>query len=229
MDRFSVVKKQLNRTPQVISLQNWVENYICGTQKPQNVVGNRQDDLGLSVTQLMFDNKNRWAHVCPYVRDALDYDHVWVEESDLDGGNPADIENLLLHHIQNFKNTPPSYDPTLNGQPAFLPVLWKTFIIFFPNILRKPRNGRFPLIDDIYTKLISTFVQEGLMFGGFYPVCPITGIYNTAWNNPFVCPFPAFAIRYLIQQDHLFLNQNSPEWSIYRSYFPPRDSPSVST
>jgi len=143
MDRFSVVKKQLNRTPQVISLQNWVENYICGTQKPQNVVGNRQDDLGLSVTQLMFDNKNRWAHVCPYVRDALDYDHVWVEESDLDGGNPADIENLLLHHIQNFKNTPPSYDPTLNGQPAFLPVLWKTFIIFFPTFFANPAMAVF--------------------------------------------------------------------------------------
>ena len=224
MDRFSIVKKQLNRTPQMISMQNWVENYVCGTQKDQNVVGNRQDDLGLFVTQLMFDNKNRWAHVCPYVRDSLDYDHVWLEESDLNGQTPDDIEKLLLYHIQEFKSTYPPYDPTLNGQPASLPVIWKTFIIFFPSIIRKPRNGRFPLIDNIYKKLISTFVQEGLMFGGFYPVCPITGLYNTQWNNPFVCPFPAFAIRYLVQQDHLFLNQNSPEWYFYKSYFPSRDS-----
>lgn len=220
MDRFSVVKRQLNRTPQMISMQNWVENFICGIQKDQNVIGNRHDNLGLLVTQLMFDNKNRWAHVCPFVRDALDYDHVWIEESDLDGHNPTAIENLLLNQMQNFKSTLPAYDPILNGQPASLPALWKTFITFFPSMLRKPRQGRFPLIDSIYANLILTFVQEGLMFGGFYPVCPITGIYNTQWNKPFICPFPAFAVRYLAQQDHLFLNQNSSERAAYKSYFP---------
>lgn len=219
MEKFSAVKQQPNRNPQMISMQNWVENYMCGTQADQKVVGNRHDNLDLPVTQLMFDRKNRWAHVCPYVIDALDYDHCWIEESDIDGSNPADIENMLLRQLEEFKKAPPAHDPALHG-PAPLPVLWKTFITFLPRIVRSSRSGPFPLIDDIYVRLLPAFVKEGLMYGEFYPGCPSTGIYNNQWPKSFVCPFPSFVIRYMARHDHLFITPNTPIWDAYKSYFP---------
>ncbi len=222
MNTFSAVRKQPERTPQMISMQNWVENYVCGTQAEQKVVGNRHDNLNLTVTQLMFDRKNRWAHVCPYVIDALDYDSCWLEESDLDGSHPSAIAHLLLTQLKDFKKTPPAHDPVLQG-PAPLPALWKTFITFFPRIVRNPRSGPFPLIDDLYTQLLPSFVREGLMFGEFYPGCPSTGIYNPEWPKSFVCPFPAFVMRYMAKHDHLFITRNSAIWDAYNSYFPSGD------
>lgn len=219
MERYSAVRQQLNRNPQTISMQNWVENYICGTQADQKVVGNRCDNLNLPVTQLMFDRKNRWAHVCPYVIDAIDYDHCWIEESDLDGSRPQDIEMLLLQQLQDFKKTPPAHDPVLQG-PAPLPALWKTFITFFPRITRESRTGPFPLIDEMYLRLLPVFVLEGMMFGEFYPGCPSKGIYNDQWPKSFVCPFTAFVMRYMARHDHLFITRGTPIWDAYKSFFP---------
>jgi hypothetical protein len=221
LEKFADVKKRSDRTPHMISMQNWVENYICGTQAGQNVVGNRRDNLGLPVSELMFKNGNRWTHVCPYVRDAVDYDQCWIEESPLDGSDPAQLENLLLEQLTTFKAAPPAHDPVAqNHQPAPLPILWKNFITFFPRIVRQPRTGPFALMDDVQAKLLPLFIQNGLLFGAFYPGCPTTGIHNDQWNKAFVCPFAAFVVRYLAQHDHQFIGVNSPNRAAYRSYFP---------
>jgi hypothetical protein len=220
MERFSTIKRQANRTPQMISVQNWLENFICGTRADQKVVGNRFDNLNQPVTQLMFDNRNRWAHVCPYVSDSMDYDHCWIEKSELDGSDPAAIESLLLKQLEDFKSTPPVHDPVPGREPALLPVLWKTFVTFFPRIVREPRTGPFPLIDNLYSRLLPEFVRHGLMFGEFYPRCPTVGIYNDRWPKSFVCPYPAFVIRYMARHDYLFITPNSVIWDAYTTYFP---------
>ena len=222
MERFSTIKRRADRNPQMISVQNWLENYICGTREDQKVVGNRCDNLDQPVTQLMFDNRNRWAHVCPYVSDSIDYDNCWIEESELDGRDPAAIESLLLKLLEEFKRAPPAHDPTLAREPASLPVLLKTFVIFFPHIVREPRAGPLPLIDELYSRLLPQFVRHGLMFGEFYPRCPTVGIYNDQWPKSFVSPYPAFVIRYMARHDHLFITPDSAIWDAYTTYFPRR-------
>src|SRR5438445_13636719 len=103
MEKFSRVKADAARKPQMASMQNWVEGYICGVNRNQFVVDTREDDLGLKVSQLMFDHKNRWAQVCPFVRDSLDYDMFWIEESEIQGHDAVELERLLKAQIIQFK------------------------------------------------------------------------------------------------------------------------------
>lgn len=219
MERFSVVLNDPTRTPEMEGMQKWVEKFICGTFRPQSVVGNRVDDYGLTVTQLMFDNKNRWAHVCPFIRDSLDYDQFWIKESDLDNEAPDAIEQLLREQIEEFKQCPPAFDPIAEGKGAQLPILWKTFLIFFPRFMHFSR-GAVPLIDGLHSKLKPIFVQAGLMLGQFYAGCPVGAVYNPAWPNVLTSPYPAFAIRYMAKHDKLFITTNSPEYESYEKFFP---------
>lgn len=217
MERFSAVKAAENRTPQMASMQNWVERFICGTNPHQMVVGNREDGLGLKVTQLMLENKNRWAQVCPFVRDSLDYDHFWIEESSL-GGDSAALEKLLMDQIRDFKRCPPEYDPAATGVGAKLPILWKTFLTFFPRI-KAQSKGSFALFDDLHARLRKEFIPAGLMLGQFYAGCEAPAIYNTSWRA-LISPYPAFAIRYMAKHDKLFIPEGTSEHEKYRKYFP---------
>lgn len=219
MEKFSLVLKDVSKTPQMATMQRWVEKYICGTSQKQGVVGNRTDDFEITVTPLMFDNKNRWAHVCPFIRDSLDYDDFWIEESDLDEQSHDAIEQLLLLQIDDFKNCPPVYDPVSEGQGAKLPILWKTFLTFFPYIRHRSR-GPVQLIDDLHAKLKPVFVESGLMLGQFYAGCPVGAVYNPSWTNVLTSPYPAFAIRYMAKHDKLFIKPESPDFEFYKRFFP---------
>jgi hypothetical protein len=216
MERFSAVRAAENRTPQMASMQNWVERFICGTNPHQMAVGKREDEFGLKVTQLMFDNKNRWAHVCPFVRDSLDYDHFWIEESNLNDDSAA-LERLLRGQMTDFKSCPPEYDPAPTGVAAPLPTLWKTFFTFFPRI-KVQSKGPFPLFDDLHARLKSEFIRAGLMLGQFYAGCRVPAIYNLSWRA-LNSPYPAFAIRYMAKHDRLFISAGTPEREEYRKYF----------
>jgi hypothetical protein len=218
MDKYWVAKQSSNPTLPMLQMQKWVERYICGTNINQGVVGKREDDLGIKVTQLMFTNKNRWAHVCPFIRDSLDYDEFWIEESDLI--NDVDIETLLLKQIGDFKNAPPAHDPIASGQGAKLPILWKTFLTFFPRLLHRPIGG-YPLMDNLHAKLKPVFIQEGLMLGQFYARCPAEATWNPMWKGPLISPWPAFAIRYMAKHDHIFLKNDATAMAVYnRQFFP---------
>jgi heptaprenyl diphosphate synthase len=199
---------------------NWVEGYICGTRPKQMVVGNRLDSNGNLVTQTLFDTRDKQAHVCPFVRDSIDRDLFWIEESFLDASDPNDIEQLLRKQIQDFKDQVPPHDPLATGNPAGLPELWKTFLTFFPRIIHKSKQGAFPFMDTLHQNLKPDFVRNGLMLGQFYAGCPEPAIYNPMWKGPLLSPYPTFAIRYMAVHDKLFISQNTPEWTIYKSFFP---------
>lgn len=219
MEKFSLVKNDPHRTPEMKTTQRWIETFICGTSKAQNVVGNRHDDLGLMVTDLMFTNKNRWAHVCPFVRDSLDYDLFWIEESDLDDQAELAIERLIKGQISTFKNSDPSFDPLTAGRGAALPELWKTFLTFFPRVKHRS-GGSVRLMDDLHGRLKPVFVKEGLMIGQFYAGCPQPSVYNPSWTHVLTSPYPAFAIRYMAKHDHLFISPGTPERDVYATFFP---------
>jgi hypothetical protein len=215
MERFSTVKNNPRSSPTAV-MQNWVERYICGVNKNQSVVGNRKDEFGTIVTQLMYDNKNRWAHVCPFVRDSLDYDMFWIEESDVEDRHR--IEELLNQQLVQFKSCPPAFDPVATGKAADLPVSLKTFLTFFPRI-RLRSKGLFPMFDEIHKSLKPDFIRAGLMLGQFYAGCPVASVYNPLWKGPLISPYPAFATRYMAKHDSLFISRGTREFEEYKKYF----------
>src|SRR5437588_187928 len=129
----------------------------------------------------MFNNCSRWAQVCPFVRDALDYDLFWIAQSPL--VEQAGIEKLLLEQKAQFIATPPVHDPLAVG-PAKLPTLWKIFTTFFPEIKHRGKSaGPLKMFDDLHLKLRTTFRSAGLMLGQFYPNCPEEGLHNKAFRS----------------------------------------------
>jgi hypothetical protein len=217
MQQYSVVKADPHRSTQMSTVLQWVERFPCGPLEKQNVVGHRRDHAGNIVTQADFDAKERKAHVCPFVRDALDIDNVWLEESALTESDQTDIEALLQSQIGPFLKTAPAYTPSATGMPAAMPALLKTFVTVFPRVLYK--RGSLPLFETIRTTIKVQFVKQGMMLGQFYKGCPQGGIYNPLFT-PLSAPWPAFVIRYMVKGDSIF-NSDNPVWfSEYQKYFP---------
>src|SRR6266446_2624737 len=193
METFLGVKAQQSKSRPMSRMIGFVERYICSANIKQMVVNMRRDEHGNLVTQAMFDRNDIQAHVCPFVRDSIDRDLFWIEESALDGSDPdiADkVETLLRKQIQDFKDAPPAYDPLSTGHAVGLPELWKAFLTFFPFILHKSSQGPFPLFDDLHKKLKSVFVSHGLMLGQFYAGCPEEAVYNKNWRGPLISIYP---------------------------------------
>ena len=217
MRQYSVVKADPHRSTQMSTVLQWVERFPCGTLTKQNVVGHRRDHAGDLITQADFDAKTRKAQVCPFVRDALDIDNVWLEESALTEDDQADIEALLRSQISPFLKTNPPYSPSVTGTPAAMPALLKTFVTVFPRVLYK--SGSLPLFEAIRSTIKVEFVRNGMMLGQFYHGCPQGGIYNPLFK-PLSAPWPAFVIRYMVKGDSIF-NSDNPVWfKEYQKYFP---------
>jgi hypothetical protein len=113
-------------------IKGWIEKYICGTQRLQQVVGNRADPRGGTVSQASFDKKEKVAHICPFVQESLALDNFWIEESPL-ADIPA-IEAMITAQITPFLQALPAHDQLMTG-PAPMPTGLKTFLTFFPNYM----------------------------------------------------------------------------------------------
>ncbi len=223
MENFTEAVNNPNRSVEMKRIHWWVDKFICAVMPRQLVVGNRKDEAGNEVTQEMADNKDRPAHVCPFVRDSIDRDLFWIEESHLGVQDGAAIEQLLREQMNDFINYPPPYDPVTTGQGAPMPVLSKTFLTFFPRIKHHSR-GRLPLMDDMHSSLKPDFMQAGLMVGQFYAGCPEPAVYTAQtpkpWTDILNSPYPAFAIRYMAWHDHLFIKPGGLGYLQYKQFFP---------
>jgi hypothetical protein len=219
MREFGIVANDPTRSREMARMQKWVRSYLCAVTARQNAVGNRIDHTGKLLTQELFDAKDRRAHLCPFVQDALDLQAVFMDESSLDGSKPQEIEALLLSQLVDFKARHPAYDPVVTGKPAQPPALWKTFITVFPMVIHS--KGPMQLFEDIHGRLKLEFIKNGMMLGQFYFGCPVLGIHNSKWASPLWSPHPAFALRYMVGEDILFNQPNPENFSAFRTYFPP--------
>jgi hypothetical protein len=220
MRPFNTVFNDPQRSKEMKLQQARILKFICGTMPAQNVVGNRDDPKlpGQHVTQALFDNDARLAHVCPFVLNAIDRDLFWINESDLD--DQAKIQQFLLNQIPTFIKQPPAYDPSKTVKPApAYPCILKTWMTVFPNVTN-PGPGGTHLLELIHQAIKVQFVQQGLALGQFYQGCPQEAVYNKPWTRVLWMPYPAFAIRYLVKHDLLFNPPGSPTYADYRRYFP---------
>jgi hypothetical protein len=198
---------------------NWLEKTICGTQPKQSVVGNRPLVEGGTVTQEMFDRQERAAHVCPFVRNSLDANLFWFEESPLGRGDQKLIEQRLSAMVDEFQNMDPAHHPQPDKVPAIEPSVLKAFLLIFPNLHVRGGGGvSDKFMDDVHAAIKPAFVANGLMLGQFYPSCPFEGIYNQSWLA-LTSPIPAFAARYMVRHDRPFIPNEL--MSTYEKFFPP--------
>jgi len=168
----------------------------------------------------MYHSGDKLAHVCPFVRDSLDRDLLWLEwQPDLT--DSVEIEELLWKQADNFVAQTPAWDPQALGRPAAMPELFKAYFTIFTGILHFSRGQPLPLFDQIHVKLKPQMIARGLMLGQFYTGCPTPGIHGGTEFHPLYSPYPSFALRYLDAHDFDFLDQNSKEQvNAFRSYFP---------
>ena len=199
-----------------MAVQRWVERFICGTSVGQGVVGMRHHPDGGMVTQQQFDAGDKVAHVCPFVRDALDADLFYIESSD-----ETDLNKIRKHitaRLAWFKSAEPAFDPLTAGRGAEMPVALKTALIFFPKY-EPPVVGANIAVDRTFQFVIMTCIRQGLMLGQFYRGCAEPAVHNPAWKKVLTAPYLAFALRYMQPHDRLFVKEGTPGWPIYLKLF----------
>jgi hypothetical protein len=79
--------------------------------------------------------------------------------------------------------------------------LYKAILIIFPYI---PRDSAPALIDGIQKSLKPSFVESGLMIGEFHDLNDTPGLHNPELR-PLRSPLPMLAIRFMVENDLLFL------------------------
>lgn len=202
-------------------MMQWLEKSICNTQPKQGVVGQRKLSDGGVVTPAMFEKKEKAAHVCPFVQDSLDANLFWFEESTATRQDSEVIERRLLAMVEEFVKELPDYDPIkeqrIDGAPS--PHVFKAFLLVVPNFRLLGSRKADSLMDNIHEKIKPEYVKRGLMLGQFYSTCQQEGVYNEAWPA-LTSPWPAFAARYMVRHDSLFVRGNLLPY--YKQYFPER-------
>jgi len=209
----------------------WLDVFICAVKPKQRVVGRRptHDGKGSKVTKASADAKDRIAHVCPFVRDSIDQDLFWIEESTLT--DAAAIEAQLLSQIPVFQTAAPAFVPSSVTKPptvAAPPEMLKTFLLFFPYFPRSD-GGTKPCsaIDDLHRRVKPEFMKHGLMIGQFYHGCAQQSVYADPGDTFGVlfAPHVAFAIRYMARHDPLFIDpKNTAQMTLFERFFPPAGS-----
>ncbi|HYO09140.1 MAG TPA: hypothetical protein VER17_09220 [Tepidisphaeraceae bacterium] len=197
-------------------VQRWIERFICGTSALQGVVGRRDHPDGGKVTQAQFDAGEKIAHVCPFVRDSIDNDLFYIEESPLT--SPLQIRKLVLSRADDFIRAEPAFDPIAQGRAATMPVALKTMLIWFPNY-QSEKPGADKKVDQIFKWMITEFIRKGLMLGQFYRGCAEASVHNPPWRKVLTAPYLAFALRYMQPHDKLFIPADTPGFPIYQKMF----------
>ncbi|MEA2733685.1 MAG: hypothetical protein QOE14_136 [Humisphaera sp.] len=197
-------------------LKRWIERFICGTHVGQGVVGNRHHPDGGFVTQEQFDRGDKAAHICPFVRDSIDADVFYIEESPLT--SPLQIRKHVLGRMKEFKQLEPTFDPIAEKKPATMPIALKTLLVWFPNY-KSPGPPPDLQVDQIFKWMIIPFIREGLMLGQFYKGCADPAVHNPNWKKVLTSPYLAFALRYMQPHDKLFIKPGTPGYPIWQKMF----------
>lgn len=210
------VESDLTAAQDLKKLAAWVRRYLCVPNQYQGVVDNRALSTGGFVTLAQFQARDRAAHVCPFMDEAVKQTAVWLDERY--ETTTSEIERLMLTMPDRFKMTNPVYDPLLQGRPAAPPALNKAFVFAFPRI--RHLHGSCPEVQSVQQALKPLFVQHGMMIGDFFSGHPQQGLYSPTFYPLGKTPFPLLAVRYLVEDDKLF-NQADPKvWIHHQVYFP---------
>lgn len=181
------------------------------TFKPENAYFQLKPQMTLSQQEEGVKNKlGSWAQeflakphpdlgvpnrpVCPFIPTALKENSIWLRV--ISGKqDEAKLQALIQQARKDFLNLEPK-----SGKTA----IYKTVVLTFPDVHGEDAKS---LIDGLQRKLKPDFIKDGLMLGEFHALNETPGLHNLNFK-PMKTPVSALAIRFMVDSDLAFLDDN---------------------
>jgi hypothetical protein len=130
--------------------------------------------------------------VCPFVPRALERRTLWLAPEQIADRTAIDVVAL----IDGYKSLLLSAEP-VEGDAA----IYKSIVVVFTDLAADRAQD---LLDDLLEQLgVPSYVEEGLVLGGFYESNEGTAIYNPRFR-PFTSPVPFLLMRLAVITDWKF-------------------------
>ena len=130
--------------------------------------------------------------VCPFVPTALERKTLWLAPERIADRGVPEIVQLIKGYKKLFLNAQP-----IDGDDAN----YKSIVVVFTDLPGDRAKG---LFDDILQQLaVPSYVEDGLILGGFYESNEGTALYNRGFR-PFTAPVPFLLMRRAVISDWKF-------------------------
>ena len=131
--------------------------------------------------------------------EALERKTLWLASEQIAGLSVADVVRLINGYKNRFLHAPP-----IAGDGAS----YKSIVIVFNDLSADRAKG---LFDDVLKQLaVPTYVEDGLVMGGFYENNEGRAVYNRGFR-PFRSPVPFWLMRHAVISDWKFFLDNE-DW-----------------
>jgi hypothetical protein len=145
------------------------------------------------------EDLGRAGPVCPFVTGALERKTLWLAPEQIGGRSVPDVVQLVSDYKKLFLNAQP-----VDGDDTS----YKSLVVVFSDLSADRARGCF---DEVLQRLgAPSYVEDGLVMGGFYEGNEGTAIYNPGFR-PFTAPVPFLLMRHAVISDWKFFLDNR-EW-----------------
>jgi hypothetical protein len=138
------------------------------------------------------EDLGRAGPVCPFVPEALERKTLWLAPEQIAGRSLPDVVELVNGYKRLFLDT----EPTDGDNTKY-----KVIVVVFADSSADRAQGVF---DDVLEQLaVSSYAEDGIVFGPFYEGNEGTAIYNSSFR-PFQSPVPFLFVRHGVISDWKF-------------------------
>jgi hypothetical protein len=133
--------------------------------------------------------------VCPFVPEALQRKTLWLASEHIAGRSVAEVVQLVNGYQTQLLQQP------FHGEG----VNYHAIVVVFTDLSADRAKG---LFDDVLEHLaVPSYVEDGLVLGGFYEHNEGTAVYNRGFR-PFMSPVPFLLMRHAVISDWKFFLDN---------------------
>ncbi len=147
--------------------------------------------------------------VCPFVPGSLERRTLWLVPEHVAELDTSDVVALMDAYKRRFLGMAP-----IDEDGA----IYKTIIVVFPDL---PAERAGALFTDVLGQLApSSYEEDGIIFGPFFPSNPGTAISNSAFR-PFQSPVPFLFVRHTVLGDWKFFLDDGEQLDRWARRFGP--------
>ena len=137
--------------------------------------------------------------VCPFVPGVLERKTLWLAPEQIANQSVPDVVQLMNGYKELFLHAQP-----IDGDDA----IYKAIVVVFTDLSADRAKDFF---DTLLAQLgVPSYVDDGLVLGGFYESNEVTAIYNPSFR-PFTPPIPFLLVRQTVISDWKFFLE-SEDW-----------------
>jgi len=137
--------------------------------------------------------------VCPFVPGSLERNVLWLAPEQISDRGEPDVVELMSRYKRLFLETQPTGGDEVD---------YKVIVVAFTDLPADRAQGVF---DGVVQHLaISSYADEGILFGPYYEGNETTAIYNSKFR-PFQSPVPFMFVRHGVLSDWKFF-LDSEQW-----------------